>query len=165
VCLTVHRLHKLGRWPTRCNSKPLLIFKLAQHISGNSLPILSSARLRFTACGMSPDSCRSEVRSAAVRTMCSVWRMLLEQHPSHRTLRASDGQLSGDITPHAVNLSLALLRMGKELPETSWANLKINKLLLLHLVGHLLYLYSQINTYEVGATVLRRVRGTAKCEY
>jgi len=30
--------------------------------------------------------------------------------------------------------------MGKELPETCWANLKISKLLLLHLVGPLLYL-------------------------
>jgi hypothetical protein len=37
-------------------------------------------------------------------------------------LRASDTQLSGDIKPHAVYHSLALLRMGKELdkelPET-----------------------------------------------
>jgi len=55
------------------------------------------------------------------------------------TLRASDWQQSGGIIPHAVNHSLVLLRMGKELPETCWANLKINKLSLLHLVGHLLY--------------------------
>jgi hypothetical protein len=55
-------------------------------------------------------------------------------------LRASDRQLSRDIILHAVNRSLALLRMGKELPETCLANLKINKLLLLHLVGHLIYL-------------------------
>ena len=37
--------------------------------------------------------------------------------------------------------SLALLKMGNELPETCWDNLKINKLLLLHLVGPLLYLF------------------------
>ena len=53
-------------------------------------------------------------------------------------LRASDRQQSGDIIPHAVIQSIVLLRMGKELPETCRANLKINKLLLLHLVGHLL---------------------------
>ena len=35
----------------------------------------------------------------------------LEQHPSHR-------QQSGDTIPPAVIHSLALLRMGKELPET-----------------------------------------------
>ena len=35
--------------------------------------------------------------------------------------------------------SLAFLKTGKELPEICWAILKINKLLLLHLVGPLLY--------------------------
>jgi len=48
-------------------------------------------------------------------------------------------------TPHAVNHNLALLKMGKELPEICWANLKINKLLLLHPVGHLLHLYSGVS--------------------
>jgi len=43
-------------------------------------------------------------------------------------LRASDRQLSGDIIPRAVNHSLALLRIDKELPETCWTNLKIKKL-------------------------------------
>ena len=94
VCLTVRRWHKWSRWPTRCNSKNLLIFRLAHHVLSNSFPILRSARLWFTACGiMSPDSCLSEARTAAARTVCSVWRMLLrsvwrmlfEQHPSHRT--------------------------------------------------------------------------------
>ena len=56
------------------------------------------------------------------------------------TIQASDRQQSGDIIPYAVIHNLALLRMGKELPETCWTNLKFNKLLLLHLVGHLLYL-------------------------
>ena len=56
--------------------------------------------------------------------------MLLEQHTS----------IPYHTIPHAVNHSLALLRMGKELPETFLANLKTNKLLLLHLVGHLRYL-------------------------
>ena len=31
--------------------------------------------------------------------------------------QATDRQQSGDIIPHAVNHSLAFLRMGKELPE------------------------------------------------
>ena len=43
--------------------------------------------------------------------------------------------------PHAVKHSLALLRMGKKLPETCWADWNTNKLLLLHLVGPLHYLY------------------------
>jgi len=33
-------------------------------------------------------------------------------------LQASDRHQSGNIIPHAVHHSLALLRMGKELPET-----------------------------------------------
>jgi len=65
-------------------------------------------------------------------------------HTEHTTraaaIQASDRQQSGDIIPHAVIHSLTLLKMGKELPETCSANLMINKLLLLHLVGHLLYL-------------------------
>ena len=53
-------------------------------------------------------------------------------------LKACDRQQFGDVVPHAVNHNLALLMMGKELPETCWADLKINKFLFLHLVGHLL---------------------------
>jgi len=41
---------------------------------------------------------------------------LVEQHPSHQT--HNNRQQSGDIIPLAVSLSLALLKMGKELPET-----------------------------------------------
>jgi len=92
VCLTVHHWHNESRWPTRCNNNNILIFKLAQHVSGNSLPILRSARLWFTACGiMSPNCCRSEAWSAAAQTMCSVWGMLLEQYPSHRWMMDSKG--------------------------------------------------------------------------
>jgi len=117
----------------RCNSNNLLIFKLAQHVSTNSLPILRSARLWFTACGiMSSDRCRSVASNIL--------------HTEHTDL-AADRQLSEDIIPHAVNHSLALLRMGKELPETCWANLKINKFLLLHLFGHLLYLWQYTVSY------------------
>ena len=122
-------------WPTRCKNNNLLIFKLAQHVSGNSLPILRSARLSFTARGItSLDSCRSEARSCSSNILHTEHIVLVA------ALRASDRQLSRDIILHAVNRSLALLRMGKELPETCLANLKINKLLLLHLVGHLIYL-------------------------
>ena len=91
--------------------------------------------------------CRSVAWSATSRAVFSVWRMLLEQHPSHRThSRCSRTPglwlktIWGPI-PHAVSHSLALLRIGKELPETCRANMKINKLLLLHLVGHPLYLF------------------------
>ena len=63
---------------------------------------------------MSPYCCLSEVWRAAT------W--IVFAHTEH-TVRAaapqdSDRQQSGDITPHAVHHSLALLRMGKELPET-----------------------------------------------
>ena len=54
---------------------------------------------------------------------------------------ASDRQQSGGIIPHAVIHSLALLKMGKELPVTCWANLKINKLLVMRVVGPVLYLF------------------------
>ena len=46
----------------------------------------------------------------------------------------------GCIVPHAVKHSLALLRMGKKMPETCWADWNINKLLLLHLIVLLNYL-------------------------
>jgi len=46
-----------------------LIFESTQHVSGNLLLIFRSVRLWFT----------------AMWCMCSVWEMLLEQHPSHRT--------------------------------------------------------------------------------
>jgi len=60
-------------------------------------------------------------------------------HTEHIALvaarQASDRQQSGDIIPHAVIHSLAVLRMEIELPETCWAYVKVNKCLLLHLFG------------------------------
>ena len=56
-------------------------------------------------------------------------------------LQTTDRQQFGCVIPQTGNYSLALLRMGKKLPETCWADWKINKLLLSHLVGPLLYLY------------------------
>jgi len=80
------------------------------------LLILKSARLWFTACGIiQPNCCQSMVWNAALQT--------------------TDRQQSGCIIPHAVNHSLALLSMGKKLPETCWADWKINNFLVLHLVG------------------------------
>ena len=125
---------------------------------------------------MSPDCYRSEGWSVAARTvcsvwrmlLCSVWRMLLEQHPSPNTVRAatlqpSDLQQSGDIIPNAVSESLAFLKMGKELPETCWANFKINKLLLLHLVGPLLYLcrWCRSNTHQIQLRYISLNDGTS----
>jgi len=50
---------------------------------------------------------------------CCSTRALHTEHTVLATaLRASDRQQSGDIIPHAVNQSLALLRMGKKFPET-----------------------------------------------
>jgi len=49
-------------------------------------------------------------------------------------LQTADRQQFECIIPRAVNRSLAILRMGKKLPETFGAEWKISKLLLLHLV-------------------------------
>ena len=57
------------------------------------------------------------------------------------SFQATSRQQLGCIIPHAVKHSLGLLRMGKKLPETCWADWNINKFLLLHLVGLLLYLH------------------------
>jgi hypothetical protein len=69
------------------------------------------------------------------------------QHPSYHTHSATlpfsgPSLLQHKIAiPHAVNHSLALLKMGKKLPETCWADpWRSIKLLLLHLVGLLYYL-------------------------
>ena len=72
-------------------------------------------------------------------------------------LRTSDRQQSEDSIPRTVNHSLALLMMGKELPETCSANLKINKLLLLHLVGHLLCLLKRLYFSAQYIHVLRNI--------
>jgi len=122
------------------NNKNLLVFKLAQHVSGNSLPIFRSARLWITACGiMPPDCCQSEAWSAVARNMCSNNILHTEHIVCVAVLQASDRQQSAGIIPHAVIHSLVLLKMGKELPEKCSANLKINTFLFLHLVGSLLY--------------------------
>jgi hypothetical protein len=80
VYLTIHHWCKKCRWPTRCNNNNLLIFQSAQHVSGNFLPVLGSARLWFTACGiMHPSRCRPVVWNAEALTQ------RVEQHPLHRT--------------------------------------------------------------------------------
>jgi len=56
-----------------------------------------------------------------------------------RFLSVGGRGVGGGAAAHAVNHNLVLLMMGIVLPETCWAILKINKLLLLHLVGPLLY--------------------------
>ena len=56
--------------------------------------------------------------------------------------------------PHAVDHSLALLRMDKELPEIYRANLKISELLLLHLVGHQIYLRIKKSVFSLFALAL-----------
>ena len=58
-----------------------------------------------------------------------------------KLLSATGRQQLGCIIPQAVKHRLALLRMGKKLPETCWADWN-TKLLLLHLVGLLHYLIS-----------------------
>ena len=111
----------------------LLIFKTAQYVSGNSLPnslpIIRSARLWFTVCGILSSDCRrSEARSAADVESSNI--LHTEHTVRVAALRTSERQQSEDSIPHTVNHSLALLMMGKELPEAYWAVLKINKLLL-----------------------------------
>ena len=77
VCLTVYHRYEWSRGPTRCNNKNLLIFKTAQHVSGNSLSILKSVRLWFKHVVYCPQ--------IVVDRRSGVRRMLLEQHPSHKT--------------------------------------------------------------------------------
>jgi len=62
---------------------------------------------------------------------------------SHESSATGRQQL-GCITPQTIKHSLALLKTGKKLPETCLANWNVNKLLLLHLVGllHYLFLYT-----------------------
>jgi hypothetical protein len=66
-----------------------------------------------------------------------------EHIDSASAFQATGRQQLGCIIPHSVKHSIALLRMGKKLPETCWADWNINKLLLLHLVGLLHYLYQR----------------------
>ena len=77
---------------------------------------------------------------------------------SASAFQATGPQQLGCIILHAVKHSLALLRMSKKLPETCWADWNINKLLLLHLVGLLYYLYPRrclcFNTHTVYTVVL-----------
>jgi len=94
---------------------------------------------------MSPDCCQLEACIAVAQTVFCVEDVARDiLHTKHivraAAIQASNWQQSGGIIPHAVIHSLVLLKMGKELPQTCWANLKMNKLLLLHLVGPLLYL-------------------------
>jgi len=65
---------------------------------------------------MSADCCQSEAWSALARTVCSV--ILHTEHTARASAhKASDRQQSADSIPHAVNHSLALLRMAKNCPK------------------------------------------------
>ena len=111
----------INRGPIRCNNKNLLIFKLAQNVSGNSLPILRSARRWYNAprlLSVGGFDCRSMDCVFGVR-------------------------------------DVAGLKSSKELPETCWASLKINKLLLLHLVCPLFYLFIALNIKHLEGGLLR----------
>jgi hypothetical protein len=88
--------------------------------------------------------------------MCSVWGMLLEQHPSHRTQSAlphpGPPTYYNIWTIHhiAVNHSLMLLKMGKRLPETCRANSKINEIVIVASSWwFLLFTHNQINSKSV----------------
>ena len=90
-----------------------------------------------------------------------------EQIVSISAFQATGRQQLGCIIPHAVKHSLALLRMGKKLPETCWADWNINKLLLLHLVGLLHYLYQwcivkQTSNDHIAFTYMVRYHGQLK---
>ena len=84
---------------------------------------------------------------------------------STSAFQATGRHLLGCIIPQAVKHSLALLRIRKKLPETCWADWNVNKLLLLHLVGLLHYLYQwcrsnkhQIYLYRVSQEECARLR-------
>ena len=114
-----------GQWCNDSKSKETLQRNVDLQIKRNSNASDTTKNFLFNAANR---NCRSEAWSAAARTI------------SAAAPQASYWQQSVDIIPRGVNQNVALLRMGKELRETCWANLKISKLLWLHLVGHLLYL-------------------------
>ena len=102
--------------PTRCNNKYLLIFQSTQHVS-----------CIFFA--------HSQERKTVGYSMWYNAPKLLSDYVRAATFQTTDRQQFAFIIPHAVNHSLVLLRMGKKLPEICWADWKINRMLLLHLVG------------------------------
>ena len=124
-CLTVHHWYKSYWTPTRCNNENLLIFQSPQHVSGNFLPLLRGARLCVTTCGIMHQSCCRSVAWNAEALSSSI--LHTEHTVSASAFQTTDRQQLGCIIPHAVNHILALLRMGKKLPETCWADWKINK--------------------------------------
>ena len=73
---------------------------------------------------------------------CEGSNILHKKHiASASAFQATGRQQLGCIIPQAVKHSLALLRMGKKLSETYWADWNNNKILLFHLVGLLHYLH------------------------
>ena len=117
--------------------------QISSTCSGNSLPILRSARLWFTPCGIMFSDC-----------VCSVWRMLLEQHPSHwthspchRTPGFRPTTIWGHYTTCCKSQSCTP-EDGQRIARNMLSQFKINKLLSLHLVGHILYSF-------IGVIILR----------
>jgi len=121
-----------------------LLIKSAQHVSGNFCPS-SGAQDRDYCMWCSP-------------------QIVVGRRPSHRThspCRHTAGLRPTTIWGHYTTCSnhgLALPRMGTELPEICWADLKINKLLLLHLVGPLRHLSRLVH----GQTHIKIKRGVFK---
>ena len=101
-------------------------------------------------------------------TMCTVWRKLLESSSFLHTVHIVPRCLAPnpclpqqqDIIPYVVkNLSLALLKMGKSLPETWWADhWRSIKLLLLHLVGFYFTLHTMLNSYAIWKLCAKSMR-------
>jgi hypothetical protein len=88
-----------------------LIFESAQHVSGNLLPIFRSVRLLLQQYGVLFNvvaGWRSRVRRCRLCVRCE-WCCS---------------------TPHCCNHSLTLLKLSKIVPETCWADSKINKIVI-----------------------------------
>ena len=103
----------------------------AQHVSGNLLPIFRSVRLRFLQRMVSCCCGRQGFGERQRGTTCTVWRMLLHWssnflHTVHVVPRCRSPNPclpQHQETINCKNISLTLLKMGKRLPGTGWADL------------------------------------------
>jgi len=89
---------------------------------------------------MHPSCCRPVSWNPEALSMCSVWRMLFEQHP-------------------------CAPEVGQKLPETCWVDWNINKFLLLHLVGLLHYLYQWCTVKQTSKIQYQRLQNLVWMSY
>ena len=106
------------------------------HLQERKTEVFTTCGIMSCCCGRQGFGARHEGKKEAA------WVKQLPSHRTHSATLPSSEPLPTTTTGHYTtcckNLSLALLKMVKSLPETCWADhWRSIKLLLLHLVGHL----------------------------